>query len=163
MVQRYLIALGSNAPHHRHGRPERVLAAALDALREQGLAVTAASRIVRSAPVGPSRRRYANAAALIETRLSPDRTLNMLKGIEAQFGRRSGGQQWTSRVIDLDIVLWSGGAWAAPDLVVPHMAFRVRDFVLTPLIGIAAQWRDPLTRLTVRQLRAQLRKAKRQP
>ena len=29
MRQRYLIALGSNKRHHRHGRPEQVLAAAV--------------------------------------------------------------------------------------------------------------------------------------
>ncbi|MBS0475643.1 MAG: 2-amino-4-hydroxy-6-hydroxymethyldihydropteridine diphosphokinase, partial [Proteobacteria bacterium] len=39
MSQRYLIALGSNVRHHRHGPPERVLAAALDALRDAGVTV----------------------------------------------------------------------------------------------------------------------------
>ena len=65
--QRYLIALGSNAPHHRHGAPAAVLRAALGMLEAEGVAVLAASPLIASAPVGPSKRRYANGAALVET------------------------------------------------------------------------------------------------
>jgi 2-amino-4-hydroxy-6-hydroxymethyldihydropteridine diphosphokinase len=63
-------------------------------------------------------------------------------------------------VLDLDIVLWSGGSYAAPDLIVPHPLFRVRDFVLAPAAQIAASWRDPVTGLTVRQLHARLVRAR---
>jgi 2-amino-4-hydroxy-6-hydroxymethyldihydropteridine diphosphokinase len=156
MVQRYLIALGSNRRHQRHGSPERVLPAALAALAAEGIAVVAAAPILHSAPLGPSRRRYANSAALIETRLSPPDLLDQLKRIEAAFGRRSGGQRWTSRVLDLDVVLWSGGIWADPDLTVPHRAFRQRDFVLRPALALAPAWRDPITTLSLRQLHARL-------
>jgi 2-amino-4-hydroxy-6-hydroxymethyldihydropteridine diphosphokinase len=156
MIQRYLIALGSNRRHRRHGPPERVLYAALAALEANGVAVVAAAPILRSAPLGPSRRRYANGAALIETQLSPPDLLGQLKQIEAAFGRRSGGQRWTSRVLDLDVVLWSGGIWADPDLTVPHCAFRQRDFVLRPALALAPTWRDPITALSLRQLHARL-------
>lgn len=83
--------------------------------------------------------------------------LARLKGIERAFGRRR-GQRWSARVIDLDIVLWSGGPWSSPGLTIPHMAFRERDFVLAPLLGVAPDWRDPLSGLTVRQLHARLRR-----
>lgn len=156
MIQRYLIALGSNRRHRRHGPPERVLRAALAALGANGVPVVAAAPILRSAPLGPSRRRYANSAALIETRLSPPDLLRELKRIEAAFGRRSGGQRWTSRVLDLDVVLWSGGIWADPDLTVPHREFRQRDFVLRPALALAPAWRDPITALSLRQLHARL-------
>lgn len=156
MRQRYLIALGSNVRHHRHGPPERVLAAALDALARRGMAVLHAAPVLRSAAVGPSLRRYANAAGLIETGLDPEALLAELKAIERIFGRRSGGQRWTSRVLDLDIVLWSGGPWASADLSVPHPLFRRRHFVLKPAAAIAPDWRDPLTGLTLRQLAARL-------
>ena len=62
-------------------------------------------------------------------------------------------------MLDLDIILWSEGAWAGPGLVVPHPAFRSRRFVLEPLAELAADWRDPVTGLTVRQLLAHLRAA----
>ena len=156
MAQRYLIALGSNQRHQRFGTPERVLAAALLALDRTGLTLERAGPVVRSAPLGPSRRRYANSAAMVKTRLDPPALLARLKTIERQFGRRSGGLRWTARVLDLDIVLWSGGAWAGPDLTIPHREFRTRSFVLTPARAIAGDWRDPLTGLTLRQLHARL-------
>lgn len=156
MRQRYLIALGSNMRHVCHGPPERVLTAALAALERKGVKVLAAAPVIRSAPLGPSRRRYANGAALIGTKLDPAELLDLLKAVERRFGRTRGGQRWASRVLDLDIVLWSGGAWSSPGLTVPHAAFRQRTFVLVPALAIAPDWRDPLTALSLRQLHARL-------
>ena len=163
MKHRYLIALGSNRRHVRHGRPERVLAAALAALDGKGLKLDAAAPVERSAPIGPSLRRYANGAALVRSKLDPAQLLARLKRIERHFGRRSGGQHWSARVLDLDIVLWSGGAWASRGLTVPHTAFRGRNFVLAPACRIAADWRDPITGLTLRQLKARLTRPRSTP
>ena len=142
----YVIALGSNR-RGRHGAPEREIAAALTALGD----VVARSLTVASAPLGPSNRRYANAVALIETPEDPAALLVRLKQIERRFGRRA-GRRWGSRVIDLDIILWSGGAWTSPGLVVPHAAYRTRGFVLAPLADLVPAWRDPRTGRTIRQL-----------
>jgi 2-amino-4-hydroxy-6-hydroxymethyldihydropteridine diphosphokinase len=159
----YLIALGSNRRHHRHGAPERVLLAALERLGAEGLAVEARSPLIQSAPIGPSLRRYANGAAVVTTGLEPQALLALLKGVERAFGRRSGGRRWGSRVLDLDIVLWSGGCWSSPELTVPHREFRKRRFVLDPAVAIAPRWRDPVSGLTVRQLRARLTRLERLP
>lgn len=156
MGQRYLIALGSNQRHHRHGPPERVIAAALAALGDAGIKPKLAGPVLRSTPLGPSRRRYANSAVVVKSKLAPDALLGQLKAIEREFGRRPGGQRWASRVLDLDIVLWSSGAWSSPGLIVPHPRFRERDFVLGPAAAIAPAWRDPLTGLTLRQLAVRL-------
>ena len=160
MGQRYLIALGSNRRHRRHGPPEAVIRAAFAALDRKGLKLKNASPIVASAPLGPSRRRYANAAAVVRTKLSPDDLLEHLKAVERRFGRRPGGGRWQARVLDLDIVLWSGGPWASPGLTVPHVAFRKRTFVLGPAKTIAPLWRDPLTGLRIRHLHARLTRRK---
>jgi 2-amino-4-hydroxy-6-hydroxymethyldihydropteridine diphosphokinase len=142
----YAIAIGSNRPG-RHGGPEREVAAAIAALGR----VTAVSRILRTAPLGLSKRRFANAAAILETDEAPPALLARLKAIEQAFGRRR-GRAWGARVIDLDIILWSGGSWGARNLIVPHRLFRTRDFVLEPLLAVAADWRDPVTGRSVRQL-----------
>lgn len=149
--RRYLIALGSNRRHHRHGPPRQVLGAALAALNAAGLTVEVASPMLTTRPLGPARRSYANAAAVIASELMPDAVLGRLKHIEMAFGRRR-GRRWGERVLDLDIVLWEGGPWSSPGLTVPHRAFRHRAFVLRPALAVAAQWRDPLTGLTLRQL-----------
>lgn len=163
MRQRYLIALGSNKRHARHGAPERVLEAALVALAEESVAVEAVAPTLQSPPLGPSRRRYANSAAVIETGLDPEELLALLKQIEHQFGRRSGGQRWSSRVLDLDIVLWNGGSWSSPELTIPHQSFRIRDFVLTPARQVAPEWRDPITGLSANHLHARLTRPRRLP
>ncbi|NIJ21929.1 2-amino-4-hydroxy-6-hydroxymethyldihydropteridine diphosphokinase [Sphingomonas naasensis] len=146
----YAIALGSNR-RGRHGSPEAEIAAALGALG----GVVAVSPLLRTAPLGPSKRRFANAVALIESDETPPELLARLKAIERAFGRRR-GRSWGARVIDLDIVLWSGGTWGEPGLTVPHAAFRARDFVLRPLLAVAPDWRDPVSGLRVRQLAARL-------
>lgn len=153
--ERYLIALGGNMRHARHGGPERVLGAAVAALGAAGLVVERVAPVIRSAPVGPSLRRYANGAAMVRCDLPPPAMLALLKRIEREFGRRR-GQRWSSRVLDLDIVLWSGGVWQSPGLVVPHRLFRQRDFVLHPARAIAPLWRDPITAFTIRHLYSRL-------
>ena len=153
----YLVGLGSNQRHHRHGPPARVLRAALAALAaEAGVTVEAVSPLIATPPLGPSRRRYANAAAVLRSRMRPDALLVRLKQIERRFGRRAGGRRWAARVLDLDILLWSDGAWASPGLVVPHVALQMRSFALGPAAAIAPRWRDPVTGLTLRQLDARL-------
>jgi 2-amino-4-hydroxy-6-hydroxymethyldihydropteridine diphosphokinase len=142
----YVIGLGSNR-RGRHGSPEREVRAALDVLGR----VVAVSPIVASAPLGPSIRRFANAVALVESDEEPLALLARLKSIEAGFGRRR-GRRWGARVIDLDIILWSGGSWADGTLIIPHPQFRARPFVLGPLARIVPAWRDPVTHRTVRQL-----------
>ncbi|MFM5917118.1 MAG: 2-amino-4-hydroxy-6-hydroxymethyldihydropteridine diphosphokinase [Novosphingobium sp.] len=155
-MARYLIALGSNRRHRRFGAPEQVLKAALHELNRKPFQLLAESPVVQSVPLGPSRRRYANSAALVKSRLAPDEVLAALKAIEGEFGRRRCGQRWSARVLDLDLVLWSGGTWSSPGLTVPHIAFRDRGFVLGPAVTIAPDWRDPLTGLTLRHLKGRL-------
>lgn len=150
-VTTYAIGLGGNR-RGRAGAPERVVAQALAALRPRK-----ASRIVRSAPLGPSTRRFANAVALVDSDDPPPRMLARLKAMERAAGRRR-GRRWGMRVIDLDLLLWSGGAWTGPGLIVPHPSFRERDFVLEPLAMLVPGWRDPVGGRTVRQLLATLRR-----
>lgn len=152
--QLYVIALGSNRRHSSHGRPRKIVAAAIARLRDAGT-VIAQSRIVASAPLGPSRRRFANGAALLRTGHAPTALFAELKAIEASFGRRR-ARRWGERVIDLDIVLWSRGIFADPSLTIPHPAYRARRFVIDPVAQIAPDWRDPLTGLTMRQLAKRL-------
>lgn len=153
----YAIAIGSNRSHGRHGLPRSVVAGVIQTLVEKGLRVLATSQVIDSPPIGPSRRRYANAAIVIATPLDPVKLLQLLQKTEREFGRRK-AQRWGARVIDLDIILWSRGAWRTRWLEIPHPDYSGRDFVLNPLLTIAPDWRDPETRLTVRQQAARLNK-----
>jgi 2-amino-4-hydroxy-6-hydroxymethyldihydropteridine diphosphokinase len=152
-MHRYALGLGSNRPHARHGGPRGVLAAAIAALAAAGLRVEARSRMLDTAPLGPSIRRFANAAVIVTTSLDPPGLLALLKRIERDFGRRR-GRRWGARVLDLDILLWDGGRFRGAALAIPHAGLLRRRFVLDPLIGIAPTWR--IGGYTVAHARARL-------
>ena len=67
----YVVALGSNMRHHCFGAPRAILTAAVQAMEAAGLRIERIAPVVNSAPLGPSRRRYANSAVLISTTLAP--------------------------------------------------------------------------------------------
>jgi 2-amino-4-hydroxy-6-hydroxymethyldihydropteridine diphosphokinase len=141
----YAIALGSNR-RGRHGSPAATVRAAAAAIGAERLST------VRPTPaLGPAGRGFANAVALVSSGLEPPALLARLKQLERDFGRR-GGRRWGPRVLDLDIILWSKGAWGGDGLIVPHPEYRRRRFVLQPLAELAPGWRDPITGATVGQL-----------
>jgi 2-amino-4-hydroxy-6-hydroxymethyldihydropteridine diphosphokinase len=151
----YLLALGSNRMHGWAGRPREVIGEAIAAMEGLDCSVDAVSRVIESAPIGPARRRFANAAALVRTPRDPAAMLTFAKLLESAFGRRP-AQSWSDRVLDIDIVLWDGGMYADDRLAIPHTAMRDRPFVLGPAAQIAPDWRDPVTGLTIAQLHARL-------
>jgi 2-amino-4-hydroxy-6-hydroxymethyldihydropteridine diphosphokinase len=135
----YAIAIGSNRPHGRHGRPPGVVEAAIARL-DQDFGLFDASPIVLNPAHGPAGRDFANAVAQVESDLEPPAMLERLKRIEREFGRRP-GRRWGPRVLDLDILLWSGGKFRSRRLTVPHPRLPERGFVLQPLAAVAPRWR----------------------
>jgi 2-amino-4-hydroxy-6-hydroxymethyldihydropteridine diphosphokinase len=135
----YAIGIGSNRPHGRHGRPAQVVEAAIARL-DGDFALFDASPIVLNPAHGPAGRDFANAVALIETSLLPKDLLKALKAVEQDFGRRS-GMRWGPRVLDLDILAWSGGSYGARSVTIPHPALPDRPFAIGPLATIAPGWR----------------------
>jgi len=153
---RYIVAFGSNRRHYPIGHPRDVLGAASIEFDKAGVKILRAGALMQSRPIGPSRHLYFNSAFVVETALDPEELLDFIKRLERGYGRRPGGQRWTERVLDLDIVLWDGGSWVSNRLTIPHPHFRERAFVLKPTAEIAPRWRDPVTGLTLRQLYARL-------
>ncbi|HEX8840824.1 MAG TPA: 2-amino-4-hydroxy-6-hydroxymethyldihydropteridine diphosphokinase [Sphingomicrobium sp.] len=141
----YAIAIGSNRAHGRHGRPTGVVEAAIARLDEE-FGLFDASPIILNAAHGGAGRDFANAVALVESELEPLEMLRRLKSIERSFGRRP-GRRWGPRVLDLDVILWSGGKYRSRRLAIPHSQLARRGFVLQPLAAIAPGWRveGPLT------------------
>ncbi len=135
----YAIAIGSNRPHGRYGRPAGVVTAAIEEL-DRRFALFDASPILLNPASGGAGRDFANAAALVESPLDPPAMLSALKQLERRFGRRP-GRRWGPRVLDLDILLWSGGEHRSRTLTVPHAALATREFMLRPLAAIAPMWR----------------------
>ncbi len=154
MSSTYLVALGSNRRHHLYGDPRGVVLAAMEELAAFGT-VTARSPVIATPAMGAAQRRFANAALVLESELAPPALLAALKRTEREFGRRR-GQRWGDRVLDCDIILWSGGRWASAGLSIPHPEYRRRAFVLAPARAIAPHWRDPASGLRIAQAHARL-------
>lgn len=156
----YAVAIGSNRPHGRHGRPTGVVHAALAAL-DRDFTLFAASPLLLNPASGGAGREFANAVAIVESPLAPRAMLTAVKAIERAFGRRP-GRRWGPRVLDLDLLAWDGGRWSDRHLTIPHKSLEQRQFMLQPLAAIAPRWRLRGA-LTTSQLAARLGKRRPKP
>jgi len=150
------VALGSNLDSSAGDRAAN-LRLAIEHLKALGR-VTAVSSFYDTAPVGYlDQPRFLNAAALIETALSPLELLAGLLDIERRMGRdRSVTVAKGPRIIDLDLILFGSAVIGSESLTLPHPAMRERRFVLEPLAEIAPEMVDPVTGHTISQLVAAL-------
>jgi len=96
------------------------------------------SRLYRSAPWGVlDQPEFINAAAALDTALSPHDLMQALLGIEREAGRDRGGERWGPRILDLDLLQYGALRLAEPGLQLPHPHLHERAFVLLPLAEIA--------------------------
>jgi len=151
------IALGSNLPS-TYGPPEANLREAVTRLAILGR-VSAVSVFHATDPVGYlDQPRFLNAAALLETSLTPIDLLHSLLAIEHAMGRdRSTAPPKGPRIIDLDLLLCDNLIIKNPELTLPHPALHERRFVLAPLAEIAPNLRHPLLHQSIADLLAGLR------
>jgi 2-amino-4-hydroxy-6-hydroxymethyldihydropteridine diphosphokinase len=141
------LALGSNLGDreaHLRGAIEALLPA-FSHLRVSSFYETTPVDVPGPAPM------FLNAAATGESELSAPAVLDLLLTIEQRFGRER-PYVGAPRTIDLDLILYGERVINAAGLIVPHPRFRERRFVLEPLAEIAADWVDPVTGNTVREL-----------
>lgn len=145
------IALGGNLGNTRQILADAVIA--LDA--SAGIAVSAKSRLYKTAPIGPPQPDYLNACVLADTTLTPRSLLVQLLAIENQFGRVR-AERWGARSLDLDLLFFGDQVIDLPRLTVPHPRLHKRAFVLVPLADISPDWSHPIFGKTTVQLLAQL-------
>jgi 2-amino-4-hydroxy-6-hydroxymethyldihydropteridine diphosphokinase len=138
---RAYVGLGSNL-----GEREATLWKALEGLgATEGIEVLAISSFRETEPVGVvDQPRFVNAAAALETSLSPRELLERLLDVERSLGRhRAVEERWGPRTLDLDLLLYGGESIDAPGLEVPHPRLTERAFVLEPLLELDPDLRLP--------------------
>ncbi len=85
-------------------------------------------------------KKYLNAVVLcrVSDEVSAETILHEIKKIELRMGRTN-DVRWAPRLIDIDILYWSGENYESEMLQIPHKSLLTRPFALLPLLDI---WPD---------------------
>lgn len=86
---------------------------------------------------------FLNMVVQVTVSLTAAETLNILKEIELQMGRKK-KIHWGPRIIDIDILFFNNEIFKEANLEVPHPQIAQRLFVLRPLSEIAPEYVHPV-------------------
>jgi len=144
------IALGSN-----QGDKLKWLQKAIDEIYRVIGDVSKVSKVYKTQAWGFEGDDFLNAVIQVETRFSPQITLEKLLHIELELGRiRKEKSGYQARTIDLDILFYGGATISTERLTVPHPQLSKRNFVLFPLADVAPNLSHPTLNLKVEDLKA---------
>ena len=136
MAKAYL-SLGSNQ------QPDEHLRRAVVELRER-FGDVVVSPVYRSPAVGFDGVDFLNAAAIIETDMTPVSLDAWLHALEDAHGRRRDVPRFSDRPLDIDLVFYDDLVMKGPgNLELPRPELQ-HAFVLKPLADIAPTFRDPV-------------------
>ena len=156
MGSRLFIGLGANLTPDGYASPREGCVAAVSALADEGVHLSALSHWYESAPVPISDQPwYLNAVAEATTQLDASSTLAALHYIERRFGRVR-TERNAARVLDLDLLDFAGMVSDASYLALPHPRLHERAFVLLPLGELCPDWVHPLSGIAIQDLIAMI-------
>jgi 2-amino-4-hydroxy-6-hydroxymethyldihydropteridine diphosphokinase len=145
-MARAMLSLGSNL------EPERHLAAAVAELCAR-FGHVARSPVYRTPAVGFDGPDFLNLAAIVETDLDPEALDAWLHALEDRHGRRRDVPRFSSRTLDVDLVLYDERVLRGPgNLEVPRGELAKHAFVLKPCADLAPDWRHPTLGRTLAEL-----------
>lgn len=145
MARAYL-SLGSNL------EPERHLAAALAALRAR-YGELRVSPTYRTPAVGFEGPDFLNLAVGLETDEAPEALDAWLHALEDAQGRRRDVPRFSSRTLDVDLVLYDQRVLRGPgNLELPRPDLARHAFVLKPMVDLAPDLVHPVLGRTLAQL-----------
>ena len=153
-MSRIYVGRGSNL-----GDKEQNIKTALKLVEERVGKIIIQSSICQTMPWGfHSDNIFFNAAACVETNLTPMQVLSVIKMIEMEMGRTSKSSQgmYADRIIDLDLLFYEDQVINEVMLTVPHPLLQYRMFVLMPMTEIAPDLVHPVLKLPMRELLTRL-------
>jgi 2-amino-4-hydroxy-6-hydroxymethyldihydropteridine diphosphokinase len=148
IMEKVYLGLGTNL-----GDRELNLRKAINNVNELIGSVVLVSSIYETEPVGfRSEEKFLNMVAEVDTMLKPSGVMDMILKAEALLGRVRKGNKYTSRIIDLDILLFGNRIIENDSLSVPHPMMHERRFVLIPLCEIAPDLVHPILEKSIKTL-----------
>jgi 2-amino-4-hydroxy-6-hydroxymethyldihydropteridine diphosphokinase len=136
------LGLGSNIDAGKN------LRLAVDELRRRFGAVTI-SPVYRSTALGFAGPDFLNLVVALTTAVSPQELLEHIESIHALAGRSRGPDKFSSRPLDIDLLLYDDVVDPDPPLRLPRRDILEFGFVLRPLADIAPHLVHPVTGKTI--------------
>ncbi len=141
---------------------EQILQRAAERIAEQVGQIERASQICYSEAWGfTCEEEFANQAILVNTVLTANEVLMKTQAIERELGRDREaeseeklltGERYASRMVDIDIIFYDDIVVESEELTLPHPLMHEREFVLRPMLEVAAKWRHPILEQTVEEM-----------
>ena len=136
------LGLGSNID------AENNLRLAIRELRRHFGALTV-SPVYRSAPLGFDGPDFLNLVVALTTDTEPLQLLELIERIHEMAGRSRGPDKFSSRPLDIDLLLYGDRVEPDPPLRLPRADVLEYGFVLQPLADIAPDLVHPVTGRTI--------------
>ena len=143
------LSLGSNIDKEKNIR------AAVNVL-SQAFAILSISPVYESEAVGFSGENFLNLIVEVETELPLLRFSEKLKKVERDLGREHASERFSSRTMDIDIVLFGELEGRHDGIELPRPELYLNAFVLRPMADIAPELTDPKTGHNMRFLLSKL-------
>ena len=134
------LALGSNL-----GNKFVNLQEAVNGIFKQIGSILKISPLYGSASMGFEGDDFLNCVLLVETNLSPKKTLDACQRIEKKLGKQKREtDDYVSRPIDIDILFFDDLVQENKNLTIPHPEIQNRKFVLQPFADLNSQFVHPI-------------------
>jgi len=135
-MARVYVSIGSNI-----GREQNIRAGVAGLQQRFGELIL--SSVYESEAVGFDGDSFYNLVAGFDTMLSPQQVAAELRAIEEEHGRVRNGPRFSSRTLDIDLLLYDDLILHEGKLEIPRDEITKNAFVLWPLAEIAPQLRHP--------------------
>lgn len=144
-MNRVYLGIGSNVERERH------ITAALDALAD-AFGDLCISSVYESEAVGFDGDHFFNLVVGCDTDLSVGNLSAHLRHIENNNGRARGGERFSARTLDIDILTYGNAAGEVDGICLPRAEILQNAFVLLPLAEIAGEESHPVEHKTYADL-----------
>jgi 2-amino-4-hydroxy-6-hydroxymethyldihydropteridine diphosphokinase len=148
IMMEVFLGIGANL-----GNRENNLKEAVDRVEEYIGKVTTFSSIYETEAWGfHTEDEFLNMVLKVETKLKPSGLLGRILMIESLLGRTRVAKQYSSRVIDIDILFYGNKKINDVELIIPHPRLHERKFILVPLCEIAPDLIHPVLNQSIAAL-----------